>query len=132
MSWVLFFDGECAFCSAGVRRVARYDKYERLCFSSLQGRLAAEKGFTQHAADTGGTMVLLREEDGKVYTRSDALIELANILGGWWRLCTVAHFLPKSWRDRMYEWVADNRYRFMGKSSTCALPDPALLRRLRE
>ena len=44
MGWVLFFDGDCAFCSASVRQVVHYDKHGRVNFAPLQGKLAKEKG----------------------------------------------------------------------------------------
>lgn len=131
MGWVLFFDGDCAFCSRSVRQVVRFDKHEHVSFAPLQGELSREKGFTKYAAEAGGTMVLLRESDGKVFMCSDGWIELANALGGWWKILTVARFIPKFLRDFVYRWVARNRYHFMGKSDTCSLPDPAVLKRLR-
>lgn len=131
MGWVLFFDDDCAFCNASVRRVVAFDKAGQVAFSPLQGKLAAELGFQGNAAKDG-TMVLMREADGRVFTRSDALIELAGALGGWWRLTTVARFIPKFLRDWVYRGIANNRYRFMGKSQTCSLPDPELLKRLRD
>ena len=132
MTWVLFFDGDCAFCSKSVRQVVRFDKHARVSFAPLQGKLAAEMGFARHAAADDGTMVLLRETDGQVFTRSAALIELAHALGGGWRIFTLARFIPKPLRDRVYRWIADHRYLFKGKSDACPLPDPELLKRLRE
>lgn len=132
MGWVLFFDGDCAFCSQSVRLVVRLDPHARIAFAPLQGQLAREKGFSQYAAAESGTMVLLRESDGKIFTHSDSWIELACALGGGWRVLTLARFIPKPLRDGLYRWVARNRYRFMGKSQSCPLPGPELLRRLRE
>ena len=132
MGWVLFFDGDCAFCSASVRRVARFDKQRRVAFAPLQGKLAADMGFGIYADEAGGTMVLLRESDGRVFLRGDALIELARALGGGWRAFTIARFIPKLLRDFVYQWVADHRYRVMGKAGFCQLPDPELVKRLRE
>jgi predicted DCC family thiol-disulfide oxidoreductase YuxK len=132
MGWVLFFDGDCAFCSKSVRLVASLDKNRRVSFAPLQGKLAGEKGFTRHAAKEGGTMILLREQDGKIFMKSDALIELARVLGGWWRVTTLARFIPKPLRDWGYGCIAANRYRLMGKSDSCSLPDPELVKRLRE
>jgi hypothetical protein len=43
----------------------RFDKWGNLKFPPLRGKLAAEKGFTQYADKSGGTMVLMREADGK-------------------------------------------------------------------
>jgi len=132
MSWVLFFDGDCAFCSRLVRRVVAFDRHGRISFAPLQGKLAAEMGLARHAAKAGGTMVLMRESDGEIFKRSDALIELARALGGWWRATRLARFIPRPLRDTVYGWLADNRHRFTGKSESCPLPDPELLKRLRE
>ncbi len=131
MGWILFFDGECAFCSKSVRRVFRFDCRGNVTFAPLQGELSREMGFSHHAAKDGGTMVLLRESDGEAFTHSDAWSELANALGGWWRIFTVARLIPKVLRDAAYRWVAANRYRLMGKSDTCEMPDPELAKRLR-
>jgi len=132
MSWVFFFDGDCAFCSQSVQTVLRLDRERRISFAPLQGAFAAEKGFTKYASAGNGTMVLLRESDGQVFLRSDALIELARALGGSWWIFTIARFVPKPWRDWIYGRVAANRHRLIGKSDHCSLPDPELLRRLRE
>lgn len=132
MGWVLFFDGDCAFCSASVRRVVRFDRHRRIAFAPLQGEFASEMGFTKYADEAGGTMVLLRESDGQVFLRGDALIELARALGGAWRIFTIARFIPKPLRDAFYQWVADNRHRIMGRADYCLLTDSELLKRLRE
>jgi len=132
MSWVLFFDGDCAFCSESVRRAVRLDKHERLKFAPLQGKLAAQMGFAENANKKGGSMILLRESDGKVFNRSDAAIELARALGGAWRLLTVTKFIPRFIRDGVYQWIADHRYLISEKGNFCAMPDPAVQKRILE
>jgi predicted DCC family thiol-disulfide oxidoreductase YuxK len=131
MNWVLFFDGNCAFCSKSVQQVVRFDAQERISFAPLQGELATEKGFSGYAADTNGSMVLMRESDGRVFMHSDALIELARALGGYWNVFRIARWIPRWIRDGVYRWIARNRHRFMGKTEACMLPDAALLKRLR-
>jgi predicted DCC family thiol-disulfide oxidoreductase YuxK len=98
----------------------------------LQGKLAAEMGLVKYANETGGTMIVLRESDGQVFLRGDALIELSRALGGEWWIFTAARFIPKPLRDAVYQWVADRRHRIMGKADACSLADPELLKRLRE
>ncbi len=132
MSWVLFFDGECAFCLHSVRFVARHDTRRHVWFAPLQGKLAAEKGLSGMAAETGGTMVLLREQDGALFTRSDALIELARALGGIWHLARIAVLVPRPLRDVVYQWIADRRQRLAAISASCTLPDGDVKTRLRE
>ncbi|MFT4176482.1 MAG: DCC1-like thiol-disulfide oxidoreductase family protein [Luteolibacter sp.] len=132
MSWVLFFDGDCAFCSKSVRQAHRWDKRRRLFFAPLQGKLSHELGFSEYASSEGGTMVVLRESDGKMFTRSDAWIEIARALGGPWKWLTVTRFIPKFLRDWVYNRVANNRHRFVKKGEACELPTPELQARIRE
>ncbi len=130
MGWVLFFDGDCAFCSASVRRAFQFDTHRRLRYSPLQGKLAAEKGFSSFASKSGGTMVLMRESDGKVFLRSDAAIELARALGGVWRIFSLAVLIPRFIRDGVYRWIANHRYWFSSKGDFCVLPDPEMEKRI--
>ncbi|MFZ9937225.1 MAG: thiol-disulfide oxidoreductase DCC family protein [Luteolibacter sp.] len=132
MQWVLFFDGDCAFCSASVRGVCRLDKRGRVDFAPLQGELARKIGLEKHAAASGGTMVLLREDDGQRFFRSDALIELASAIGGIARVLALLALVPKPWRDALYQFLADRRHRLRRASGTCKMPDERLRARLRE
>ncbi len=130
-TWTLFFDGDCAFCSQSVQRIARLDKRECIYFASLQGKLAASKGFEKYATANEGSMVLLRESDGKVFLRSDSLIELGRALGGAWRLTGVARLIPLFLRDGVYRLIAKNR-RKLASSGSCQLATPELLARLKD
>jgi predicted DCC family thiol-disulfide oxidoreductase YuxK len=130
MAWILFFDGNCAFCSAGVRRAMKFDHHQRLKFAPLQGKLSAEKGFTQYADPRGGSMVLMREADEKVFLRSDAAIELARVLGGWWKLLVPLSLLPRPIRDGAYKWIANHRYWISSQADFCMLPDPEMEKRI--
>lgn len=132
MGWVLFFDGDCAFCSTAVRRAVKLDTHKQLRFSPLQGKLAAQKGFSKFADKTGGSMVLMRESDGKIFLRSDAAIELARALGGWWRLLIPIQLIPRFLRDWGYKLIADNRYRISKTGNFCSMPDPEVQKRLLE
>lgn len=107
----------------------RFDTRGNLKFSPLQGKLAAAKGFSKYADKSGGTMVLLREEDDRVFLRSDAVLELTRALGGWWRVFTPAKLIPRFLRDAAYRWVATHRYWFSKKGDFCVLPDPEMEKR---
>ena len=132
MGLILFFDGKCAFCAWSVRWVARRDRRGRITYAPLQGSLAVHHGLARHAAENDGTMVVLREGDGRVFLRSDAWFEVIRALGGWWRVLTVLRVLPRWLRDGIYRWIARNRHRLPGRTATCGLPDPLVVKRLRE
>ena len=132
MGWILFFDGDCAFCSAGVRRVFRADRRGSLRFAPLQGILSREKGFSEYADPARGSMVILREEDGAFFVRGDAVLELGRALGGPWRLLLAGRILPRCLRDALYSLVAKNRYWISRKGDFCELPEPEFLARILE
>ena len=114
-----------------MRWIYRLDSRGLVAFAPLQGRLARESGLSANAALNDGTMVVLREYDGRMFTRSDALIELARALGGFWRIFTLAKWIPKPARDAVYQLVARNRLRLPGRPSACSIPDPELAKRMR-
>lgn len=132
MGWVVFFDGDCAFCSASVRRLVALDSQRKFAFAPLQGSLAQRNGFDQYADGGSGSMVLLRESDGRVFLRSDSLIEIARVLGGFWKCFTLFRWVPRRLRDGVYRWIARNRTRLSHGGTFCSLPDPEVVKRLRE
>jgi len=63
---------------------------------------------------------LLITPDG-TFTKTTGYFRLADILGDWFRLGKVFKVIPRPIRDRVYDWVATNRYKLFGKSEQCAL-----------
>ncbi len=130
VSLVLFYDGECGFCTRSVRFVYEYDGKGVIEFAPLQGELAGKFGLKGYSEKGGGSMVMLREEDGEIFTKGDALIELGKALGGVFCLLAVMFsLLPQKFRDWLYDLVARNRNRLAG---ACELPDESLRKRMRD
>ena len=46
------------------------------------------------------------------------------ILGGIWRTVSWLRGMPQALRDRVYDGIARNRYRWFGKKAICELPSP--------
>ena len=58
-----------------------------------------------------------------MYTKSDAAIRVAELLGWPYRLARVARLLPSGVRDSLYDIVAANRYAWFGRKDQCMVPD---------
>lgn len=130
---MLFFDGDCGFCSKSVRRVYQFDPRGIIEFAPLQGVLAGKLGLRKYAEKGGGSMVILRESDGVMFTKGDAIIELGKALGGILAaLASAFSLFPKNVRDWAYDLVAKNRHLLAGKDNTCAMPEEGLRKRMRE
>ena len=129
MSWVVFFDGDCVFCTRTTHWLAAADRRKLLNFASLQGRLSEARGLSHFAGKDDGSLVLLRESDDSVFIRSDAVIELARVLGWPWRLLVIGILIPRPVRDWLYRLVARHRHRLAGE---CRVPDEDFRDRLRD
>jgi predicted DCC family thiol-disulfide oxidoreductase YuxK len=57
-----------------------------------------------------------------VFTKSEAIIEVARYLDGWWKFITFIKIFPSFLRDGLYSKIAKNRYNWFGKKEGCMVP----------
>ncbi len=118
MEKILFFDGVCVMCNGLVNFALKYDHRHIFRFAPLQGETAQKK--IPEYSKTLNTVVLV-DETG-IYSESDAIIRLLFGLGGFFRIAILLKIFPKIIRDKVYQWVAKNRYRWFGQNESCRLP----------
>ena len=117
---VLFYDGVCNLCNGFVQLVLRYDRQRIIKFCPLQEEIASNiRQSIDVNQDMSSAALLWR---GKLSTNSDVLFDLVNILGGYWKLINVLKIFPRPLRDWVYAIIANNRYRFFGRTESCQLP----------
>lgn len=133
MAWVLFYDGDCGLCARSVRCLARLDKRGCIHYAPLQGKFAKLCGLKSHLHGASSSLVILNEQDGRIYTQSDGILQILQILGGIWRLLLIFSCLPKSWRNALYRLVANNRYHIGANHlPVCGVSDGELRGRVRD
>jgi len=119
---ILLFDGVCNLCNGSIQFIIPRDPEGTLRFAPLQSDLGETvREAAGLSTDDLETVVLV--DDGKAYLRSDAAIRLGERLGGGYRLLSLGRLLPRSLRDRVYEFVADHRYDWFGRKDQCMVPD---------
>lgn len=122
---LLFFDGVCNLCNGFVQFVIERDPESKFRFASLQSDAGQQVLQDMNMSETEfGTVILLK--NGKTYTHSDVALEMSLDLGGLWTLFYVFKIIPKVLRDKIYDWVAANRYKWFGEKESCWLPTPEL------
>ncbi|MGS2739585.1 thiol-disulfide oxidoreductase DCC family protein [Sinomicrobium sp. M5D2P17] len=124
---IILFDGVCNLCNSSVQFVIKRDKKDVFRFASLQSeagqKLLAERGIDPVKTDS----IVLIEPGVAYYTKSQAAIDIASELGGGWPFLRIFEYiLPVSLRDRMYDFIASNRYKWYGKKDQCMIPTPEL------
>jgi len=123
---IILFDGVCNFCNSTINFLIDRDKKGVFKFAALQsepGREILKKHNITTLTDFDSVIL---EKDGKLYQKSDAALEIARSMNGLWKLLYGFKIIPKFIRDFVYDLVAKNRYRLMGKMDACRLPTPEL------
>ncbi|MBA3827634.1 MAG: DUF393 domain-containing protein [Taibaiella sp.] len=119
---VLFFDGVCNFCNTLVQLVLKHDKKQQFLFAPLQSPLGKEVLSKMPGSNKGGNESAVLYYKGQYYTKGNVALKIASLLGGWWKLTGIGYLLPLPLRNRVYDIVARNRYKWFGKRDSCMVP----------
>lgn len=125
---IILFDGVCNLCNSSVQFIIRRDRKKQFRFASLQGR-TAQQLLAMSGLDAEGQDTIVLVEDGKIYTRSTAVLRILRRLGGFWRLAYAYIIVPRFIRDGIYKFIARNRYRWFGRREECMVPEPGVRER---
>lgn len=126
---IAVMDGECTLCSFGARLVHWLDRSQDIRICQIQTELG-QKLLQEHGLDPIDPESWLFIEDGIASRDFDALIRVGERSGGKGNILRLLRVIPKPMRDRLYLWIARNRYRLFGRKQMCEIPDPALQRRM--
>jgi predicted DCC family thiol-disulfide oxidoreductase YuxK len=119
---VIFFDGVCNLCNSAIDFFIKRDKYKSIRYASLQSEFA-KNNLDKHFHEDLDTVVLLL--DGRLYTRSEAILRALILLGPPYSIARLFLLLPKFLSDSVYKLIAKFRYRLFGEMDTCRLPTPS-------
>lgn len=127
-STIVVFDGVCHLCNGWVQFLLRFDTRGVYRFASMQSE-TGHKLLKDHGLnpDDPSSFLLLRE--GHARTDSDAILDVLTGLGGPWRMFGVLRLVPRALRNRIYRFIARNRYRLFGKREFCMMPTPEMATR---
>ena len=125
---VILYDGVCGLCHRFVRFILRRDKRRRFFFMPLQSAQAEAVLLRhQHEPSEIDTVVLVTgfETGGeRLFIRSSAALRVCTQLGLLWPVMGTFFLVPKFFRDAVYDWIGQRRYRWFGQYERCELPSP--------
>jgi len=122
---VVLFDGVCNLCHGSVLFIIKHDSQAKLKFASLQSDYGAEQMRRFNLSPSSLSSVLLIK-DGQVFQQSNAALEIGRMLDGMWPVVYAFKIVPLFIRDFVYQWIANNRYRWFGKKEQCMIPTPEI------
>jgi predicted DCC family thiol-disulfide oxidoreductase YuxK len=121
----IYFDGICNLCNGFVQFVIKRDPTARLHFAALQSE-AGQNMLSEYNKSTEELDSIVYVKDGKMYQKSEAVLNVLRELGGFWGLLYGFIIIPRFISDAVYDLVASNRYRMFGKLDSCMMPTPEL------
>lgn len=123
---ILFYDGSCALCHGFVRWVLRRDRQAVFQFAPLQGA-TFKRLIPASERATLPDSVVIRDENGHLHVRSDAVVFMLGRTGRT-KTATALAILPRPLRDLAYAVIAKVRYAIFGREKEMCPLVPAELR----
>jgi predicted DCC family thiol-disulfide oxidoreductase YuxK len=121
---IILFDGVCNFCNYWVNFTIDRDEKNLYKFAALQSEegqiILQQYNINPNKFDS---FVLIRGEN--VFAKSTAALTISKTLSGPIKILHPFIFLPKFFRDFIYDLVAKNRYKIFGKRNVCRAPTEA-------
>lgn len=117
---IILFDGVCNFCNRTVQFIIKRDRNGYFRFASLQSSVAESLLATRLEGLHLNSIVLI--ENGQIYTESTAVLRIVKNLDGIWKAAFILLAIPKPFRDPLYRFFAQRRYRWFGRQSSCMVP----------
>jgi len=121
---IILFDGVCNFCNFWVNFVIKRDKKDLFRFGALQSEKSKDLT-NKFNFDTSNLDTFVLIAGDKLFTKSTAALMICKELNGLIKIMSPLIFLPKFFRDFIYDMIAKNRYKLFGRRDTCRVPTEA-------
>ncbi len=119
LEYVLMYDGDCLFCNASVRSIVRRLKKTRMAIIPLQSatakKLLDERFKGQPVPDSN--ILLTRDQ---TFVKSTGSLKLFKHFAWYWQPFRIFEWIPRAFRDWVYDLIATNRHR-LAKKNMCML-----------
>lgn len=119
---IVFFDGGCGVCNFWVQWILKRDHNNRFLFASLQSDFG-QRFLTERKLNTEVFNTLYLWKPNHYYLeKSNAVLQIANILGGIYKLLVIGKIIPRFFSDTIYDLISKNRMKLANQK--CYLPTP--------
>ena len=123
---IILFDGVCNLCNSSVQFAIKRDENDIFRYAAIQSetgkKLLDERNIDTNEIDS----IILIEPNIAYYTKSTAALEIGKDLKGLGTISSILLWLPESFRNIVYDFVAANRYKWYGKKEACMIPTEEL------
>lgn len=125
---IILFDGVCNLCESSVQFIIKHDRKDIFRFASLQSEIGQQIkeyiGVSQQNLDS----IILYVPGEAYYVKAEAAMQIAKELNSWHKIIGYLSFTGKL-GNFIYDYVANNRYKWYGKKDQCMVPSPELMKK---
>lgn len=118
---IVLFDGVCNLCNGLVGFLISHDPHGHLRFAAMQSK-AGQTLLRRHGLPLTDYQSFVLLDQNRVYLKSTGFLRLLGYLRRPWYWLRVLRFVPRSWRDWIYDLIARHRYRLFGQRPVCMTP----------
>lgn len=108
---IIMYDGECGFCNRSVQFILKYERNQKLHFTSLQSSFS-KKVLSDFNMKNDFDDSILFYTDGKLFSKSKAVLRIIPFLKWYFFPLLIFWAIPNFIRDFVYDLIARNRKRF--------------------
>ncbi|MDH7446097.1 thiol-disulfide oxidoreductase DCC family protein [Aquimarina sp. 2201CG14-23] len=116
---IIIYDGVCGFCNKSVQFILQNKPNSEIRFIAFQSEIAKELMAKKEIKTDMSSILLV--ENGKLYSKSSAVLKVLNKLNTRWKYLYYFIIIPAPIRDFCYSIIAKYRYIIMGSSDQCRL-----------
>lgn len=117
---IVFFDGDCGVCNFWVQWILEKDSKDQFLFASLQSefgqKFLSERGLNRQKFET----IYLWKPQSYYLIKSNAVLQIATLLGGRYKIIGLAKYFPSYFGDHIYTIISRNRMKMANQK--CYLP----------
>jgi predicted DCC family thiol-disulfide oxidoreductase YuxK len=118
---IILFDGVCNLCDSSVQFIIKKDKKDLFRFASIQSEIG-QQIIRYLGIDTSKIDSIILYVPGEAYyLKAEAAMQIAKDLNSWHKIISYLSFTG-SLGNFIYDYVAQNRYRWYGKKEACMIP----------
>ena len=124
---IILFDGLCNLCDASVQFIIKRDSNDVFRFVSLQSNLGQQ--IVQHLelnTQKVDSILLYNSVQNTYFYKSEAVFEIVKSSGGIFYCLLIFRLIPIAITNKIYDFIARNRYRWFGEKKSCLVPTKEL------
>ena len=126
---LIIYDNTCILCTTSVKFIFRFDTKNQFLFTSLQSD-AAKNSLLQFNKIKFSSNSILLIENGILFEKSTAVLKIIKNLSPFIKWFYLFILIPKKWRDAVYDFVANHRYKIFKKNASCEISNLELKKRI--